>query len=314
MKPLRFLVLAIVPLCTSFGCRSLPGDLGRECATSSENGPKTLLEWSAGERDPHDDKPKDADQEADESEAADDPIVTDRPDFTEASSTVGKGRIQLETGYTFISDRADGVRNRRHSYPEALLRVGMFAEWFEFRIAHNFLSTSTGDSTSQSTLTGAQDLYLGVKLGLTEQSDETKILPETALVLQMTVPMGHREFTANQILYGFNALYGWDVNDFLAAGGSFGVNRNLDDDGHGYSVIHSSFTINYTLTDRIGAYTEWFALMPHSASTAIFPQHYFDGGFTYKPVPYMQFDIRAGVGLNDHADDFFVGVGYSVKY
>ncbi len=48
------------------------------------------------------------------------PLVTDRPDFTEASSTVGKGRVQVELGYTYFSDKNNGVRARAHSYPEVL--------------------------------------------------------------------------------------------------------------------------------------------------------------------------------------------------
>ena len=56
------------------------------------------------------------------------PIVTDRPDFTESSVTVGYGVVQLETGYryTYDSDSDGSIRN--HSFPESLLRVGMFKE------------------------------------------------------------------------------------------------------------------------------------------------------------------------------------------
>ncbi|MBL8851755.1 MAG: transporter [Planctomycetaceae bacterium] len=40
-------------------------------------------------------------------------------------------------------------------------------------------------------------------------------------------------------------------------------------------------------------------------------QHYFDGGFTVKLTPDVQCDIRAGNGLNDAADDYFIGTGLS---
>jgi hypothetical protein len=39
----------------------------------------------------------------------DEPLASDRPDFTESSSTVGRGIWQLESGYTFIEDRAGGT-------------------------------------------------------------------------------------------------------------------------------------------------------------------------------------------------------------
>ena len=78
-------------------------------------GPKTLLRWPGQE-----------DEEQEEEEEA--PLATDRPDFTEASSTVGRGHVQLEFGYTYFQDDEDGTRVRGHSLPETLLRVGMLAE------------------------------------------------------------------------------------------------------------------------------------------------------------------------------------------
>src|SRR5688500_15833003 len=41
-------------------------------------------------------------------------IITDRPDFTEASTTVGKGRVQLEGGYTFSTDKDGQTRASVH--------------------------------------------------------------------------------------------------------------------------------------------------------------------------------------------------------
>jgi len=44
------------------------------------------------------------------------------------------------------------------------------------------------------------------------------------------------------------------------------------------------------------------------------PQHYFDGGLTYLISSDVQWDLRAGLGLNDAADDFFVGTGLSIRF
>ena len=257
-----------------------------------------------------------------------DVIVTDRPDFTEASSTVGKGRVQLEAGYTFTRDRTNGERFSSHSYPEALLRVGVFADWFEFRVGQNFGTegTTLPDGT-RSRAGGADDLYLGVKLGLTEQ---TAWHPEMALILQMTVPTGSSDFSACELLPGVNLLYGWDVvKDRVSIGGSTQANSVRGDfelpdfmglgqavtGKHTYLLLAQSLTVNYTLSEKLGAYTEWFAFFPHSAvGPEIGPEHYMDGGFTYKVTPAFQLDIRAGVGLNRHAADFFAGSGFAVKY
>lgn len=67
------------------------------------------------------------------------------------------------------------------------------------------------------------------------------------------------------------------------------------------------------MSDNLGAYTEWFALIPSGADTTK-TQHFFNGGFTYLINNDVQFDIRAGVGLNDAADDYFVGTGLSFRF
>ena len=81
------------------------------------------------------------------------PLVTDRPDFTEASSTVGRGIAQLEVGYTYTYDD-DGGAAKSHSYPEPLLRYGILENWLELRVGWNYASEDVGATTTS----GAEDL------------------------------------------------------------------------------------------------------------------------------------------------------------
>ena len=300
MRRLAKAVLVLGLSCGFVGCATLP--------SSAEPGPKTLLSWLPGET-----KPEPAAEDKGEDKAKVEPLVTDRPDFTEASSTVGKGRVQLEGGYTHIRDRSGGALTTLHSYPEALLRIGLFADWFELRLGQNFGTARSSSGDGLQTALGANDLYLGVKLGMTEQKG---LFPEVALVLQSQIPTGSREFTSNQVLPGANLLYGWDViKDRLTIGGSTQANRALDDTGHAHVLFAQSLTVGYTLTERLGAYTEWFALFPSGAvADDSGPEHYLNGGFTYRVTPNFQLDIRAGVGLNERASDFFAGTGFAVRY
>jgi hypothetical protein len=225
--------------------------------------------------------------------------------------TVGYGVMQLETGYTFTYDSEGNERTRSHSFPEALLRVGVLAEWLELRFNWNYLDEQTEFGNFEESVSGAEDLGLGLKIALTPQE---KILPETAIILQMTVPSGGSEVTADEVLPGFNYLYGWDINDEWSTGGSTGINGAVDDETFdSYSEINQSWTVGHSWTDRLGSYVEWFALIPTSADTN-HTENYFDGGFTYLFNDDLQWDIRAGVGLNSAADDFFAGTGLSFRY
>jgi hypothetical protein len=242
----------------------------------------------------------------------DEPLVSDRPDFTEASVTVGRGVVQIESGYTYIEDESDGTTTRSHSFPETLVRVGVLADWLEFRVAWNYGAEEELQAVSPTFRTdGAEDLYLGFKIALTPQEG---FLPEMALMPQMTIPTGAQAFTADQTLPGLNWLYGWDINDFLSTGGSSQYNMTLDPvTGQKYVEYAQSWTVGYSLTEKLGAYTEWFALFPSGADT-VGPAHYADGGFTYQFTNNFQWDIRAGVGLNEEADDFFAGSGFVIRF
>src|SRR5262245_31637892 len=66
---------------------------------------KTLFRWSG--------------QEGDEGGPAgyDEPLSADRPDVTEASNTVGRRVLQIETGFTFSRDKSGGDVIESHSFP-----------------------------------------------------------------------------------------------------------------------------------------------------------------------------------------------------
>lgn len=231
------------------------------------------------------------------------PLLTDRPDFTEASSTVGLNVTQLEFGYTYTSSDQTDV----HTYPEVLLRQGILRDWLELRVAY----TAASVSESGMDTTGSGDLYLGFKIGLTPQIGWA---PEMALMPQMTVPSGSDEFTNDEVLPGLNWLYGWDLSDCLSFAGSTQFNRSIDSvSADEYTQWAQSLTFGYSLAETWGAYTEWFAFFPDGADTDPVEQ-YFNGGFTKQFGINAQWDVRAGLGLNDDSDDFFVGTGLSLRF
>ena len=275
---------------------------------SGGHGPATLFSWNGCCE--CDDAGADGDLEFEIEE--EEPIVTDRPDFTEASSTVGLGVVQLEMGYTFVEDTSGGTRVRSHSLPQALWRVGLFRDWFEFRIAQTWVEERTSTGGVRNTESGLDDLYIGAKIALTEQCG---CLPEMAIIPQALVPTGDDAFTNNQLMPGLNWVYSWEVTDCLSIAGSTQGNRARDDAGEAYTEFAQSAAIGVGLTDRWGAYAEWFAFFPHSAiDPSAKPEHYFNGGFTYLLTNDIQFDIEAGVALNRHAEDFFGATGLSIRW
>jgi hypothetical protein len=276
---------------------------------------KTIFEWSIGP------EKKDADEGGVNEEPKEKPLDTDRPDFGAATTTVGKGRAILETGYTFYHDRGNEGNFTGHTYPDALLRLGMFAEWFEFRIGQSFSNLRTTPVAGANTpvgpptqvQTGAQDLYLGTKLALTEQKS---YLPESVIILQSTVPSGSQDLTAGRVLPGIIYLYGWDiVENKLDFSGLFEADKVVDQSNNSYTQLAQTLEVRYYWTPKIRTFLEMLALYPVNATApGVGPQYYAHPGFTYFVTNDLQLDFHVYIGLNRHATDFFGGPGLSVRY
>jgi hypothetical protein len=239
----------------------------------------------------------------------DEPLVTDRPDFTEASSTVGRGVVQTEMGYTYFYDDDDAraERTRTHSTPEILVRAGV-TDGVELRIFWDYLWETVQSPEGQTPSDGAIDMFLGTKLQLFEGE---RYWPEQALVVAVGVPTGANDFTANEATYALNYLYGWDWGEW-SIGGSTGL-TSLVEEGDHFRVYSQSIALGIPLAEKVGMYVEYFGLFQDSAETN-FPENYFDGGFTYLSTNNIQWDIRAGAGLNANAADFFTGAGLSLRF
>ena len=264
---------------------------GRGCKRCN---PGTLLQWSYG-------------TSFSGGPDLNEPLVTDRPDFTEAASTVGRGVSQLEMGYTYTYDEENGRTVKSHSYGEFLIRQGILFEWLELRLALNPVDET--DTFGELTGSGTEDLYFGFKIGLTPQEG---ILPEMALIPQMTMPTGSDSLSAEEWLLGLNWVYSWEINDTVSCGGSTQGNRAIDETDQSYTEFAQSFTIGISLLDDLGFYSEWYGLFPHSADVASV-EHYYNGGFTLLLNNNIQLDVRAGLGLTRESDDYFVGTGITIR-
>lgn len=253
----------------------------------------------------------------------DEPLVTDRPDFTEASSTVGRGVLQLEMGYTFVYDdnEADGSILRSHNTPETLFRYGV-TDQIELRLFWNYVWERTIDGGIAESFDGAEDFVVGTKIDLLT---ECCYRPETAFILEFGTPTGGSVFSTDHLAVGVNLLYSWSLPHDWSLAGSTGYSTSAElasvtvplgapmqvNDRH--NVFHQSVALGVPITEKIGFYFEYFGLYTDGLATDS-PGHVINGGFTYLLNYDTQFDIRAGHGLNDATDDFFGGIGLSKRF
>ncbi len=229
------------------------------------------------------------------------PLVTDRPDFTESSETVPAKMAQLESGAT-VSRVAD---ERGTTVGEVLMRVGV-ASRAELRIGLNsYALVRTPSARTQ----GLEDASLGAKVGLVTGGG---LVPKVSLIVASSVPTGAQPFRQSKLQPETKLTMAWDLSDRVA----FSSNLN-------YSWIRSDFgsfgeaaatgSFGFSLTDNVGLYTEYFGFYPRDPLET--SSHYSNAGFTWVLNPNLQLDIRSGIGHNGLGRrDNFTGIGLSRRW
>jgi hypothetical protein len=120
-----------------------------------------------------------------------DPLVSDRPDFTESTGTIAPRHVQVEAGVTWQEvGEEDSL-----AAGEVLVRLGL-GDNLEARLG-------VGSWSRVDTPVGRADGYgdptLGIKVRLTDpQEDRPPGLPAVALLLGTTLPVGSDELTADE--------------------------------------------------------------------------------------------------------------------
>ncbi len=237
----------------------------------------------------------------------DEPLVTDRPDFTESTLAVPLGRVQIEAGLTFTRDGAGGGRHAESfEAPEALLRVGLI-RGFELRIG---APSYAWEDDGSAELDGLTDMGIGFKLELGEQSGAR---PSLALLGELSIPTGDREFTSDEVDPTVIVAWAYDLGESgWSVAGNVGASSISDSSGDRFEEFSSSLALGIPLTGSLGAYAEYYGFYRHDAGAG--PEHYFNAGLNHLIDNNTQLDFRVGLGLNGNADDFFTGAGVSFRF
>ena len=245
------------------------------------------------------------------------PLITDRPDFTESTETIPANHFQIEIGYTFTYDREGNDRVRDHTAPELLLRIGV-VENLELRIGWDGYSwtenqfeaeTRSGRRTTrESWAQGANDLSLGFKYKLVEQDGW---IPHFGVIGAITVPSGSAGISSGDVDPEIVLLWAYDITDSFAVAGNVGFAAPTDD-GDRFFQASASLSAAVALSEKVGAYVEYFGFYPNAEHSDA--AHTINGGLTYLINNNFQIDWRIGAGLNEEADDFFTGVGFAWRF
>ncbi len=243
------------------------------------------------------------------------PIETDRHDFTKSTKTVGRGVAQIEGGYLYLyKDTAEDV-DQTHVAPEFVLRYGVCDD-VEFQVRWNYVWRFPEEEVGAE---GAEDLRLATKVALWEQDGW---LPETTIFGRMTAPTGAPEWTTERVEAGGQVIYAWEIaEDWELAGTTGGFSNGAGDVGFqdaelgiddNFVLWAQSLALGVPISERSEAYFEWFGFWSYGLEEEVV-QQYLNIGVDVLITDNFVIDFRVGSGLTDDSEDFFAGVGGGLR-
>lgn len=234
----------------------------------------------------------------------DDSLTTDRPDFTESTSTIPRGHFQIEGGTTL--NRVEDTDST--SFGELLARIGMGDAW-ELRLG---IGSYSRVETDGDTASGFEDPTVGVKIRFTEDAEQLAPgQPAASLILLASLPEGDEDLTADEWVPQSKLALGWSLTPRLSLSSNLIYTYALDGDER-FNQLAASLSTGFSWTDRVGSFLEWYGF---SEETEDGPStHYVNGGVTYLINSDLQVDARVGTGLNDADPDWFVGIGGGIRF
>jgi hypothetical protein len=232
------------------------------------------------------------------------PLVTDRPTFTESARVVDRGRWQFETGATYD----DGPDGSDTSLGEVLVRWGMGRD-LELRLSPpSYLWVEeAGDRSS-----GFVDAGVGLKYQVNDGSGSGFLSGTAATVtVSTTMPTGGSAVTSSDWQPRVSLAAAWTLAPSLSLGANLG-SAWLSDGEERFGSSWASLFVNAGFTDLTAVFVELYGLnreQPGGSSSVVFQT-----GITYLADPNVQLDARIARGLSDVGPEILVGVGASWRF
>ena len=249
-----------------------------------------------------------------ESEPERERIETERHDFTQSTTVVGRGTTQVEFGYTFFQGSGETEVEDSHATPELLIRYGL-TEKVEFRLRYNEVW-----QFGEEDLSGSEDIHWAFKV---RTSDQQGWRPESALEIRATAPTGGVDWSTDEVEFGLDYIYGWKISPRVEIYGSSGFSTNglgefafrpsapADEE---FILYTQSVAIGAELSERCTAYSEFFGLFTDGFESDEERPVFFNVGLDYYLSDNVVLDVRAGTGLNADAEDLFFGMGGAFRF
>ena len=237
---------------------------------------------------------------------------TDRPDQTESPFTVDAGHVQVEMDLVnYTHDRANGVTTETLAVAPINFKVGLLNNVDVQFVLDTYVRETTKVATFPSTKTqGTGDLLTRLKVNLWGNDGG-----ETAFGVMPFVkwPTAKGSLGNGNLEGGIIFPLAVNLGDRFGLGLMTEFDFLRDSSGGGYHTdFVNSVTLSYDVTDKIGAYVEFFSVISDEQGSDW--QGQFDLGVTYGLTADVQLDTGINLGITDSAPDYQPFVGVTVRF
>jgi hypothetical protein len=227
-------------------------------------------------------------------------MITDRPDFTEATEVVGKGVVQMENGLTVERDKGRSTL----TCPEMLMRIGL-SNRLEFRIGGDGFLSELAEGAER--VSGYSDVELGMKIRLW---DEGRRRPAFSLIPILSIPTGSREFSSGDYDPTLKLALGKDLPRGFALGGNLNLSYLTTPDGRFFQTAYSA-TVGHKVIKSYSGYWEIFGFAPREKGGSA--SWIANTGISRSIGKNAQVDVRIGKHLTGESASWFWGVGVAFR-
>jgi len=236
--------------------------------------------------------------------SARDPLITDRPDFTESAFVVGRGTVQLEGGGTYAETGSENAT----TLPELLVRWGI-TRTVELRILAPTNAWIDGPDGSNS---GFLSTALGAKIAL-KDGDGEGFWGKTgaSVIVATTVPTGSSAVASSAWQPTAILSLAWDLSNAVGLGTNIGWARP-EDEGQRFDSFFGSVAAGVGVAKNTSIFFEFIFFdreRDRGPNTTTFQT-----GLTYLINPDLQLDMRVARRLSSEGPDLVIGLGASARF
>ncbi len=231
-------------------------------------------------------------------------LYADRPDATESPYTVEPGGVQIESSlWAYGRDRESGITTEDWALGETNLKYGL-TDCHDLQVViRPWIHEHTEGAGN---VEGFGDIDLRLKWNLWGNDAGTTA---GALMPYLTVP-SQTAVSAGEWQGGVIFPVAVELTNTLGAGFQVEVARSWHDASGDleWALAHTA-VIGMDLGERLGVFLEYAGVAGETDYEAsVF------AGFTWAAGDNVQWDIAAGFGLNDAAEDFSIAQGVTFRF